>query len=417
MSIVHVIGAGLAGLSAALVLSEVPGRAVILYEGSPAAGGRCRSYYDRTLALQIDNGNHLLLSGNDAAAAYLKSIGAADKLDGPDRARFPFIDLKTNERWTVRPNNGRIPWWILSASRRIPATRLSDYLELMSLVRLKDDTPVADAMRRGRLYWRLVEPLAIASLNTRPHSGLARLLGAVMRDTLLRGGKACIPRYPKAGLSEALIDPAIAKLQERGAKVLFNHRIVGMAIERGRVASLRTADETIVLNADDAVVMAVPPWVAVDLVPDLIVPDEFESILNIHFKFIANPKGPLGDTGFIGVLGGTAEWIFQKRDHISVTISAANQMIDNEPEAIAEAVWTDICAALDIVTPLPPFRVIKEKRATFAATARQDLRRPRARTQYANLALAGDWTATGLPATIEGAIRSGRTAANVLLTA
>ncbi len=417
MSIVHVIGAGLAGLSAALVLSEVPGRTVVLYEASPAAGGRCRSYHDRSLDLLIDNGNHLLLSGNHAAAAYLKSVGAADKLDGPDQAQFPFFDLKTGERWTVRPNNGRIPWWILFASRRIPATRLGDYLELMSLVRVKDDTPVADAMRRGRVYSQLVEPLAVAVLNTRPHFGLARLLGAVMRDTLLRGGAACLPRYPRGGLSETLVDPAIATLRDRGVKVLFGQRIAGITIEDGRVATLRSADAAIALKPGDGVVMAVPPWVAADLLPDLIVPDEFESILNIHFAFTANPRGPLGQTGFIGVLGGTAEWIFQKRDHISVTISAANQMIENEPGSIAEAVWADICAALDIAAPIPPFRVIKEKRATFAATARQDRRRPQARTQVSNLALAGDWTATGLPATIEGAIRSGRTAANVLLAA
>lgn len=417
MSTVHVIGAGLAGLSAALTLSEVPGRAVVVYEAGPAAGGRCRSFHDRTLDLRIDNGNHLLLSGNKAAMAYIRSIGASDQLDGPSRARFPFVDVKSGERWTVRPNAGRIPWWIFASGRRVPATRLTDYLELMSLARIRDDTPVADAIRRGRLYWRLIEPLAIAVLNTRPHAGLARLLGAAMRETLLRGGRACLPRYPRIGLSEALVDPAIAKLQERGVRVLLSHRIAGLTIERGRVAGLRSTDATIALGDDDAVILAVPPWVAADLVDGLVVPDEFEAILNVHFRFAPDPKGPLGDTGFIGVLGGTAEWIFQKHDHISVTISAANQRIDIEPDLLAEAVWSDICTALDIRAPLPPFRVIKEKRATFEATARQERRRPAARTDIANLALAGDWTATGLPATIEGAIRSGRTAAKILLSA
>lgn len=388
---------------------------MILYEAGPAAGGRCRSYHDRTLDLRVDNGNHLLLSGNRDAAAYLKATGARDKLTGPDRALFPFVDLKTGERWTVRPSRGRIPWWILSPGRRVPATRLSDYLALLSLVRIKDDTPVADAMRRGRLYWRLIEPLAIAALNTRAPVGLARLLGAVMRETLMRGGQACIPRYPRQGLSEALVDPAVATLQARGATVLLGHRVAALTIEGGRVIALRTAEGTVALGPDDAVVLAVPPWVAADLMPGLTTPNEYEAIVNVHYRHVASPNGPLGEAGFIGVLSGTAEWIFRKQDHVSVTISAANLMIDHAPEAIAEAVWSDIQAALEIDAPMPAYRVVKEKRATIAATAQQERRRPRARTALANLALAGDWTDTGLPGTIEGAIRSGRTAADVLL--
>ena len=108
--------------------------------------------------------------------------------------------------------------------------------------------------------------------------------------------------------------------------------------------------------------------------------------------------------------------MFVKPGHVSVTISAANRMVDRSAEAIAAAVWPDVSAALRLHAPdMPPYRVVKERRATFAATAAQERRRPDARTPVANLALAGDWTATGLPATIEGAIRSGRRAAELLL--
>ena len=142
-------------------------------------------------------------------------------------------------------------------------------------------------------------------------------------------------------------------------------------------------------------------------------PGEFQAILNIHFRVDADP----GPAGFIGLIGGTAEWVFVKRGHVSVTISAANRMVDQGADAIAAAVWPDVRAALGLKGPLPPWRVVKERRATFAATAAQERLRPPARTNVANLVLAGDWTATGLPATIEGAIRSGRTAAEVLLAA
>ena len=88
-----------------------------------------------------------------------------------DRAVFPFMDLKTGERWTVRPNNGRIPWWVFCADRRVPETRLSDYLAMARIARIRDDTTVADSMRRGRLYWRLAGAVAVAALNTPPRKG------------------------------------------------------------------------------------------------------------------------------------------------------------------------------------------------------------------------------------------------------
>jgi len=418
MSHIHIIGAGLAGLAAALSLSA-SGRQVTLYEAGPAAGGRCRSYFDNELGIRIDNGNHLLLSGNKDAFAYIAEIGSTDRLGGPEYPVFPFMDIKSGDRWEVRPNLGRIPWWIFSKSRRVPDTRLSDYVEMRRIAKIKDDSVVSDSMRRGKLYWRLVEPLAVAALNTHPQAGLARLLGAVMKETLLRGGRACIPRFPKEGLSEALIDPAIAKLTERGVRIHYNSRVNTVRTTENRVTSIWTSGGQIELGATDAVVLAVPSWVASDLLPFLTAPDKFEAILNVHFLHENDAAGPLGKTGFLGILSGTAEWVFAKKGHISVTVSAANELMDDSADELAETVWLNVRDALGLPAAMdrevPPFRVIKEKRATFAATAAQDARRPPAKTALSNLVLAGDWTQTGLPATIEGAIRSGRTAAALLL--
>ena len=124
---IHIIGAGVAGLAAALSLTKA-GRHVTIHEASPQAGGRCRSYIDRALGCRIDNGNHLLLSGNHANFAYLDEIGAADTMEGPARPLFPFYDVTTDEHWTLRPNLGRIPWWMLVPSRRVPGMRLRDAL-------------------------------------------------------------------------------------------------------------------------------------------------------------------------------------------------------------------------------------------------------------------------------------------------
>ena len=141
----------------------------MIYETGPAAGGRCRSYFDRGLGCRIDNGNHLLLSGNNAAMAFLDRIGTRDSLGGPGEPHYPFLDLATGKTWTLAPSSGRIPWWLLQHDRRVPGTRLWDYFGLLASAR-------AAATRRwprrsgipGRSTRRLLEPLAIAALNTRP---------------------------------------------------------------------------------------------------------------------------------------------------------------------------------------------------------------------------------------------------------
>ena len=162
---VHVIGAGLAGLSAAVELAAA-GRPVFVHEASPQAGGRCRSYFDAVLDMEIDNGNHLVLSGNRATLAYAARIGAKDKLVGPGSATFPFIDVASGRRWTLRANEGPIPYWMFMPSRRVPDTRLPEYLELAKLIGAGTGVSIADALRcRGPLWDRLVEPFLVAALN------------------------------------------------------------------------------------------------------------------------------------------------------------------------------------------------------------------------------------------------------------
>jgi squalene-associated FAD-dependent desaturase len=408
---VHVIGAGLAGLSAAMALVEA-GRAVTIHEAGPAAGGRCRSYFDRELGCRIDNGNHLLLSGNTAAMRYLGRIGARETMVGPATPLFPFIDRADGARWVVRLDAGRVPFWIFDRRRRVPGTGWRDYLALLRL-RGAQGT-VAEALGgTGPLYRRLLEPLAIAALNTAPDVGLASLMQAVVAQTLAAGGAACRPLVPRDGLSESFIDPAIDWLRARGADVRFGRRMQSLDRSGDHVSVLHSADGPVTLGPRDGVVLAVPAPVAADLLRGLTVPDAFESILNLHYL----AEAPAGEVPFVGVVGGVAEWVFIKPGVVSVTISAANRLADVPAEALAAQVWPDVRAACPTLPEaMPAFRVVREKRATFAATATQQKRRPAVDgAGLANLALAGDWTATGLPATIEGSIRSGETAAVFLL--
>lgn len=406
----HVIGAGLAGLSAAVRLAE-SGQRVVVYEAGQAAGGRCRSYLDRELGCRIDNGNHLVLSGNDAVLGYLRRIGAEQTLTGPGEPLFPFLDRRSGKQWVLRLNRGRLPWWVLDPRRRVPGSRWSDYLGLLALFNARDGASVAEVLGANRLFRPLFAPLAIAALNTEVEHGSATLFASVVKETLLAGGAACVPLYPREGLSESFVDPARAFLAAHGAEFFFGRRITGLVIDNQRVVELRTGGGPVALGAEDRVVLAVPPWIAAELLPGITVPDQFAPILNIHFRVQAKAS----PAGFVGIIGGVAEWIFAKTEVVSVTISAASRLVDWPAETIAASVWSDVAAAFGLSGPMPPYRVVKEKRATFAATPAQNARRPGPRIGILNLALAGDWTATGLPGTIEGAIRSGETAAHLLM--
>ena len=404
----HIIGAGLAGLAAAVALATT-GRQVRLYEASNHAGGRCRSYFDTELGCRVDNGNHLLLAGNKNAVRYLNRIGARGTVEGPQTAEFPFVDVRSGQRWVLRPNRGRLPWWIFRQGRRVPQSRAADYLEALQLRRAGASATVGEVLDPGRvLFERLWEPLAVAALNTGVKQASAQLFWRILTETLARGGAACQPLVPRDGLSETFIDPALATLRKHGAVVHCGIRLRALDMVGDRVSVLRFENGQVELAPEDRVILATSAPVAARLLPGIKVPEAHSPIVNAHFRYTISPEAPL----FVGVIGGTAEWIFRKRQVLSITVSAADRIVDRSAEELAEVLWHDAATAYDIPpTPVPPRRIVKERRATFLASPEQLLRRPTAATPWRNLLLAGDYTDTGLPATIEGAIASGFTAA------
>jgi squalene-associated FAD-dependent desaturase len=416
-AITHIVGAGLAGLACAVELAAA-GRTIILHEAAAQAGGRCRSFHDPLLDRLIDNGNHLLLGANHHALAYLERIGGRCALESPDRVELPFHDLASGESWVLRPGHGL--GWIFNPARRVPETHWWNYLRPLALPLYNRNMRVADVMvMESTIGRRLWHPLTVAILNTQPAEASAHLLWSVFRRTLLKGPEACRPFIAgPGGLSGAFIDPALVWLQTMGGggTVNFGHRLRGLTIQGSRVASLDFADGPLCLGRHDHVVMAVPSSVAAEVLPGLTVPLDHGAILNAHFRLPAPlPHLP----PFIGLVGGAAEWLFQRGDVLSVTVSAADRLMDQPSDDLARLLWADIARLLGTPTaPCPPCRIIKERRAGFAATPANVTRRPGTRVPgLENLLLAGDWTDTGLPATIEGAILSGQRAARWVLAA
>ncbi|MEX3895038.1 hydroxysqualene dehydroxylase HpnE [Paraburkholderia sp. BR10954] len=412
--LVHVVGAGVAGLAAAVQLQR-RGARVVLHEAQDYAGGRCRSYYDASLGATLDSGNHIVLSANAATLNYVRAIGAADELVGPAQPEYPFVDLATRSRWSVRLSPGRLPWWIFDAHARVPNTVPTDYLSLVPLLFAKPGRSVAQTMRcDGPLWDRPLRPLLHVLLNLEPRDASAELTGALVRETLLAGGLACRPLVARNGLGSAFVDPALRLLQHGGATIRLGSRLrdIALAADPARVQALHFADESITLGANEAVILALPPEAAAALVPGLRAPTRFAAALNVHFAV----EPPFGLPQITALLNGTAEWLFAFDDRLSVTLNGDERLFDMSHDALAATVWAEVAAAVNLpLAPLPRWQVVIEPRAMFAALPEQETLRPGTRTRWNNLLLAGDWTSTGLPAMLEGAIRSGQKAADTLL--
>ncbi len=405
------VGAGLAGLVAAEALSRA-GREVLVLEASAQAGGRCRSYVDRSLGRRIDNGNHLILSANAHVLAWAGRIGAADRLHLGEAA-FPFLDLDDRSRFTVRI--GRGPLGGIAPSARPPGVPLSAALGQMARLGIaRRGASVAEVLQdRGRLWRAFWDPLTRAILNEAPASADAGLLRTTLLRSFARGEGACRPVLATDGLGPALIDPALALLARRGVEVRLRTPVRAIALDGLRATALTTGEGDIAIGPRDAVIVALPAQATAALLPDLVLPGEGRPILNAHFVVPDSGLPPI-----LGILGGAAQWLFRRGDVVSATVSAADAspLVGLGRDAALKRLWDEVAAAVAAhcgVVPegLPRSRLLRERAATFDQSPEGVARRHPTATRWRNLLLAGDHVATGLPATLEGAVISGERAA------
>ncbi len=396
-----VIGAGLSGLAAA-VMAVSNGDSVTLLEATPHAGGRCRSWplAGESLPL-VDLGTHLILRGNRAVQAYLARIGAQDRFVSPGPTPGALTMVGAEGRLTVPLG----PSLLITPPEPLTRTALLAASTLMLGGTVAERLDMTGPT--GRWLWG---PLTRSILNIDPAAGDARLLGAVLRQGLLRGATAACPLVARQSLSASLIEPALAYLEAKGARLRFTTPLRDFHRVDDRLTALHVGNGDIIpITPRSRVILAVPPRAAQRLLPELIVPTESRAILNAHAVLPAPPD--LTETPeLLGLIDGTGEWFLRRGARVAITVSAADGLRSWPEEKLCAAFRADLLrlygSAPETVT------LIWEKRATFAATPAQVILRPKMRgSGLVNLRLAGDWTDTGLPATLEGAIRSGIRAA------
>jgi hypothetical protein len=395
----HIVGAGLAGLSAALRIVEAGGRATV-YEGAPQAGGRARTLQPAD-GFAHDNGTHVLFTANYPVMRFLDAVGARSDWIEPEPGAVPVFDVRTGRLNRV----GLSPWSWLRRGSRPDGLDLKGVLRLLRLSLPLPDRPIGAVMGDSPLVDTLVEPLTVAILNTPVATASSRRLGLALRRLARPGaGRLLVARR---GLSPDLVEPARRRLEASGVPVETGRRLRAVEQAGGRATALVFADRTVALGPDDRAILALPPWEVARLLPGSPVPDTFEPILNLHYRM----EGPASPR-FVGLIGSLSQWALVRDDHTSVTVSAAGEAVDLDQATLAARVWGEIAPALralGLAVPeaMPEFRVVKEKRATIrqdAGPLPQPLVRP-----LANLTLAGDWIGD-LPATIESAVVAGERA-------
>ncbi len=436
-----VVGGGFAGLAAATALAEAGAR-VLLLEARPYLGGRARSWVDAETGAVVDNGQHLFMGCYRETLRLLDRIGARDRLGLQARFDLPLADAVGRAAFRLPPLPH--PWNVLLGMLRFPGLDLSGRLALLRVARdvAKRSRPVSgggdDALDdRSVDEWlaalgqgaeanrRLWHPLAIASLNETPDRASAAMFLAVLREAFHGGAGGSRLGLARVGLSDLYAVPAAHYLRTKGSEVRLRAQVRRLLIDEGRCAGVLLADGARIEAG--AVVAAVPPDDLLEALPPDAVSDPFFSgagrletspIVSVYLWFGV----PVIDLPFAGILGGTWQWIFNREAFgarggglhgVTLVCSAARDLIERPREVLIRTALDDLhaCFPESRRTALRQALVIKEKRATIAPLRGALALRPSFRTPYAGLLLAGDWTATGLPATIEGAVLSGHACA------
>ena len=432
--VVVVVGGGVAGIAAASRLAEA-GRRPTLLEARKSLGGRASAFPDPSTGHRVDNGQHLLMGCNRSVRSLLERIGAADavtwqpRLDltlastthGAVRLRLPPLPGPLAAVAGLLATSG-LGWSDrLGAARAIRAfLRGGPKLAGRTVAEVQDHLGTPPAARA-----HVLEPLALATLNDRPDRALATALAAVVREAFGAGAAGAGLGLPRRDLEEIFGRPAHRFIEARGGRVATQRPVAavvagaqgveGVALESGETIEAR------------AVVVAVPPWALASLLPQEARPEGLEKLPSSPIvSATVWLDRPVMDELVVGLVGTTAQWVFNRSrllglegpgQVVAITVSAADDLLAPPKADIVETLTDDLRRLVPAArrARVGHTVVVKERRATVPLRPGETSSRPGFRTSIPGLYLAGGWTATGLPDTLEGAARSGEQAAEALL--
>ena len=429
-----VVGGGVAGLAAAVRLAEADLRPTLL-ESRKSLGGRATAFVDPATGHRVDNGQHLLMGCNHSVKSLLGRIGAADGVIWQPRLDLVFASASHGRvRFRFPPVGGftAAVAGLLTASGLAWADRLGAARALRTFLRggpELDGRSVAEVLDRvgtsAAARAHLIEPLALATLNDRPSRALASALAAVVREAFGRDPAAAGLGLPRIDLEDLFARPAHRFIEARGGRVETQRPVEAIVVgERG-------VEGVVLASGEDrearAVVAAVPPWALASLLPAGARPEGLE-------KLPTSPivsatlwlDRPALDELLVGLVGTTAQWAFNRSrllglegpgQVVAITVSAADELVPETKAVIVETLMEDLRRLVPAARSarVEHAVVVKERRATVPLRPAETTPRPGSRTPVPGLYLAGGWTDTGLPDTLEGSARSGDGAADAVL--
>jgi squalene-associated FAD-dependent desaturase len=439
-----IVGAGVAGLTAAVRLADA-GRRVVVFEERPRLGGRAATFTDAVTGERVDNGQHVLFGCYRETYALLQRIGTAHLAPLQRGLTLAMIDA-AGHRYDLRCPPIRAPWHLaagllrwraLSIADRLRALRMRPLLEAARRhgpARAAADVPADETVDRwlvrsgqsAELRRWLWEPLAVAALNQPGAVASARPFARVVAELFGPRAEDSAVGLPAVPLDELIGEPARRLIESRGGHVRLRTTARIRRISAGNWGV--GADHCEV--AAPVVIIAVP-WHAARRVWEGVPPDEMTPLVDRAIALGSSPivtvnlwmDGPVLDVPFVGLVDGPMHWVFDKSaifrepaGHLSIVASGADALLSSENAALTRIVIDQLTQALPRMHARTLVRsvVVREPRATFSL-APGGPARPGTRTPLAGVYLAGDWIDTGLPATIEGAAVSGTLAADAVL--
>ncbi len=418
---VCVIGGGVAGLSAAVFLAKENFK-ITLVEASPKLGGRAYSFFDKQLGIIIDNGQHIFASWYKDTFEFLKIIGSYDKLKFQKRLEVNFRDLNGKSYTLKSPFNfffGMITYDALSFKdnmclirflRKIKSGKLRD----IDLRNINTDELFVETEQTVNLIKSFWEPFIVAVFNAEPKDTSALMFVEMINHGFIEKGNSNLV-LPNDFLSDIYVEPTVNYLRKKDANVILNKQASSFKFKDDKITSLILEDKSEIES--DIYVSAVPFFDLEKLLGNEFVSKlETSSITNIHIKFSESIDEIIKER-FVGILDATIQWVFKvKDDQICVVISASNEIAEKDKEEIFEIAKRELTNSFQEIKnkTIDGYRVIKEMRATFKPNKDSLNNRLDNKTAYNNFFLAGDWTNTGLPSTIEGAVRSSKKCVNLI---